>query len=197
MKKIFLVAVMGVTAMAVNAQTTLGVKAGANFSNYKYEDSDGSDRKAGLYIGGLANIPISEMFSFQPEVVYSMEGGKEDIAGDKYELKLNYINVPFLLQYKASGFIAETGPQVGFLMNATDKFEGEDEEDVKDSFKGINFSWAIGLGYKMASGFGVNARYNIGLSNIAEEAYLNKKVKSGTIQVGVFYTFGGPASARK
>ncbi|MBA2500337.1 MAG: PorT family protein, partial [Chitinophagaceae bacterium] len=37
MKKIFLVAVMAVTAMAVNAQTTFGVKAGANFSNYKYE----------------------------------------------------------------------------------------------------------------------------------------------------------------
>lgn len=195
MRKIFLLTAMAVTAMAANAQTTFGVKAGANFSNYKYEDSDGSDRKAGLYIGGLANIPLSQMFSFQPEVVYSMEGGKEDIASDKYELKLNYINVPFLLQYKASGFIAETGPQVGFLMNAKDKFEGEDEEDVKDSFKGINFSWAIGLGYKMASGFGVNARYNFGLSSIAEEAYLNKKVKSGTIQVGVFYTFGGAASA--
>jgi hypothetical protein len=31
MKKIFLVAVMAVTAMAVNAQTTFGVKAGATF----------------------------------------------------------------------------------------------------------------------------------------------------------------------
>jgi hypothetical protein len=204
MRKILLVAALAVSAAAVNAQATFGVKAGANFSSIKSSgegEDDNSDMKVGLNIGALANVPISEMFSFQPEVVFSMEGGKEEEDDIKVTLKLNYINVPLLLQYNASGFIAETGPQIGFLMSAKGKVEGlgeEVEEDIKEEYEGINLSWAIGLGYKMPSGFGVNARYNLGLSNIdKDDSEGDFKTKTNTIQVGVFYTFGGGASARK
>lgn len=199
MRKIFLVAAMAVSALAVNAQATFGVKAGANFSSLKYSgdgEDDNTDTKVGLNIGGLANIPVSSMFSFQPELVFSMEGGEDEQDGEDYKLKMNYINVPLLLQYNASGFIAETGPQVGFLMSA-DAELGDVEIDVKDQMETVNLSWAIGLGYKMTSGFGVNARYNLGLSNIAKESEGDFKTKANTIQVGVFYTFGGGASARK
>lgn len=198
MRKIFLVAVMAVSAMAVNAQATFGLKAGANFSNLKStgDESESLDTKVGLNIGALANIPVSSMFSVQPELVFSMEGAKDEAEGEDYKLNLNYLNVPVLLQYNASGFIAETGPQVGFLMGAEAKIDDLDV-DVKDQFETINLSWAIGLGYKMPSGFGVNARYNLGLSNLAKEAEGDDKIKANTIQVGVFYTFGGGASARK
>ncbi len=204
MRKILLVAALAISAVAANAQATFGVKAGANFSSIKASgegEDDNSDMKVGLNIGALANVPISEMFSFQPEVVFSMEGGKEEEDDIKVTLKLNYINVPLLLQYNASGFIAETGPQIGFLMSAKGKVEGlgeEVEEDIKEEYEGINLSWAIGLGYKMPSGFGVNARYNLGLSNIdKDDSEGDFKTKTNTIQVGVFYTFGGGASARK
>jgi hypothetical protein len=49
----------------------------------------------------------------------------------------------------------------------------------------------------MASGFGINARYNLGLSNIAKDATGDDKLKASTIQVGIFYMFGGGGTARK
>jgi len=202
MRKIFLIAALALSAVAVNAQATFGIKAGANFSNLKTtgDESESLDTKVGLNIGGLANIPISEMFRVQPELVFSMEGAKEEEDEVKLKLNLNYINVPVLLQYNSSGFIAETGPQIGFLIGAKSKVEFDDEEeeeDIKENFENINFSWAIGLGYKLPSGFGFNARYNLGLSNIAKDATGDDKLKASTIQVGIFYMFGGGGTARK
>ena len=113
----FLVAALVVSAVAANAQATFGVKAGANFSSIKStagDESESTDMKVGLNIGGLANIPISDMFSFQPELVFSMEGGKDEEDGEDYKLNLNYINIPLLLQYNASGFIAETAHRLAF-----------------------------------------------------------------------------------
>jgi len=139
------------------------------------------------------------MFSVQPELVYSMEGAKEEEDDVEIKINLNYINVPVLLQYNSSGFFAETGPQIGFLTGAKTKVEFDDEEeeeDIKDELEGINLSWAIGLGYKLPSGFGFNARYNLGLSNIAKDGTDDDKLKVNTIQIGIFYTLGG-GSARK
>ena len=199
MRKIFLFASLLLAVIAVNAQATFGIKAGANFSNVKASgdgESETSDMKVGFNIGGLANIPVSDMFSVQPELVFSMEGGKEEEDGIDFKLNFNYINIPVLLQYNSSGFIAETGPQVGFLAGAKYKID-DDESDAKEDYENINFSWAIGLGYKLPSGFGFNARYNLGLSNIAKDNTDDYKEKASTIQVGVFYTFGGGGSARK
>lgn len=192
MKKMILMAVLVSSVAAVNAQATFGLKLGANFSNLKYSedgDSESGDMKVGLNIGGLANIPLSADFSFQPELVFSMEGSKNEFGGIETKINLNYINIPVLLQYNVSGFIAETGPQLGFLIGA--KFKAGDTEVDSEAYETINFSWAIGFGYKMPSGFGANVRYNLGLSNIYKDAADDYKVKGNTIQVGVFYILGG------
>ena len=54
--------------------------------------------------------------------------------------------------------------------------------------KSIDFAWGLGVGYQFAQGFGVNGRYNFGLSNLPEE---DGKFRNGVFQVGVFYVFGG------
>jgi hypothetical protein len=48
----------------------------------------------------------------------------------------------------------------------------------------------------MESGFGVNARYNLGFSNIIDEED-SGEWKNSVIQVGVFYLLGGGGSAKK
>ena len=84
-------------------------------------------------------------------------------------INLSYINVPVLLQYNnPSGFFAHTGPQVGFLMSAKAKAGGE-EQDMKEFVNSTDFAWAIGAGFATQSGFGFNARYNIGLSKLDKE----------------------------
>jgi opacity protein-like surface antigen len=69
-----------------------------------------------------------------------------------------------------------------------------DGEDVKEDLETMNFSWAIGAGYKLSNGLGFGARYNLGLSNIAKTDDSGEgKVKSNVIQIGLTYTFGGSA----
>lgn len=194
MKKIFLLMAGIAVFSAVNAQVKFGPKAGLNLANLT-GDVEGTKMKAGFNLGGFAKFPIAESFSIQPELVFSTQGTKvkEEYEGLSYTSKMNlsYLNLPVLIQYNdASGFFAETGPQFGFLLSAKAKAEGE-KMDIKDSFKSIDLSWAIGAGYLTKSNIGFNARFNLGLSSIADsEGDEDVKVRNSVIQVGVFYVLG-------
>jgi len=95
--------------------------------------------------------------------------------------------VPVLFQLMtAGGFRFETGPQLGFLVNAKAK-SGKTAVDVKDNFNSTDFSWAFGVGYITRSKFGFDVRYNAGISDITKSNESN--VKNNVIQVGVFYQF--------
>jgi hypothetical protein len=188
MKKVFLSFFLAASFLGASAQVQFGVKAGANIANLVGDDADGAKSKFGFNAGAFVEIPAGEKFSVKPELVYSLQGAKADDDGDDSKLNLSYLNIPVLAKYNITeGFFAETGPQFGFLMSAKAK-EGDDDADVKDFYKGFDFSWGLGLGYELPEGFGFNARYNLGLSKIDEEG--EAKVKNGVFQVGVFYKFG-------
>lgn len=189
--------VMTAASFAQDAKTIgFGLKAGANFSSLKDKfdgDTENSDMKVGFHGGAFVNLPIGTTFAIQPELVYSIEGGKEEEGDYTAKANLSYLNIPVMFQYTASGFYAETGPQIGFLMSAKLKEEEggqEDETDIKDFMESTNFSWGIGLGYKLPSGLGFGARYNLGLSNLNKDGNDDFSTKANTIQVGLSYTFG-------
>lgn len=194
MKKIFLLMAGIAVFNAVNAQVKYGVKAGLNLANVS-GDVDNTKMKTGLNVGAFAKIGLTETFSLQPELVFSAQGTKMKYSeeGISYDVKTNlsYVNVPVLLQYNTvSGFFAETGPQFGFLVSAKAKSEGH-KEDVKDSFKSLDLGWAFGAGFLTKSNVGVNARFNLGLGNIADRTDGEDfKVRNSVIQVGVFYVIG-------
>jgi hypothetical protein len=185
MKKFFLVAALAVSGIVMNAQTSFGLKAGANFATWTGSDADGAKMKVGFHAGGQANIHLSSMFSVQPELLFSMVGPKFD--GGQFNLA--YIDVPVMLQYNnPSGFYAEVGPKIGFLMSAKAEVDGiNGKTDIKDQLKSTDFAFALGLGYKMKSGFGIGARYNMGLSDVGD----GSNAKNSVIGLGVFYTLGG------
>jgi hypothetical protein len=166
------------------AQVNLGVKGGLNLYNLHGEDVD-ADMKAGIHLGALAHIHLSDQFAFQPELVYSMQGANEENGDAK--INLDYLNVPLLLQYMFdNGFRLQAGPQIGFLLNAKLKSDGT-SVDVKENFNTIDLSLPIGVGYVTPSGFGIDARYAIGLTDINDNG--NSKTKNGGFQIGVFYLF--------
>ena len=185
MKKIFFIAtVLLLTVSIVTAQKVhFGIKAGVNLSGVDITNSDDFKSKAGLHIGGLAHIHINPHFALQPELVYSMQGGKDGNA----KLNLNYINIPLLAQYMINdGFRLQTGPQLGFLTSAKSKV-GDVETSVKNDLSSTDFSWVFGIGYLFPSGFGMDARYNHGISNISDNS--TYKAKNRVFQFGLFYQF--------
>ncbi len=182
------VAAILMTGRASAQHVNIGVKAGANFYNVNTDGGAEYDTKTGFHAGLLGHVHLAPQLALQPEVVYSSQGANYIIGGVKTKLNLDYINVPVLFQYMFdNGFRLQAGPQVGFLVNAKSETAGVDT-DVKDAYNTIDFGLGAGAGYvHVPSGFGVDLRYNLGLSNINE----NDAVKSNNrgFQAGVFYLF--------
>lgn len=181
MKKVLLVTVLTVLGFAkMNAQDVqFGVKGGLNFASISGDNSKEFGTVSAFQFGVMAEVPLTEKFSFQPELLYSGQGFS---IGDDL-VALNYLNVPLIGKYYVTkGLSVEAGPQIGFLLSAN-----EEGTDVKDNFKTVDVGLNLGLGYKLQNGLNFGARYNFGLSNINEiDTFKNK---NGVIQVSVGYFF--------
>lgn len=207
MKKIILTALAVFAFGLTNAQEVkFGVKGGLNVSNWT-GDTEGVDLKSkvGFNAGAFVEIKFSEMFSLQPEILFSSQGTKVDnfetnIDGVDYtgdvKFNLSYINIPIMFKYYVDEkFNVEVGPQIGFLASAktATKLEGYSQtvnQDVKDSFESVDFGLNFGLGYDFTDRCFAGARYNLGLSNIAEtEAGDDSKVNNSVFSLSVGYKF--------
>ena len=171
MKKLFTVIIILGISMMINAQDVkFGLKGGVNFASFSGKDVENVDSKTAFHVGVLAEIPLLDKFSLQPELLYSVQGIKEN--DDNAEFKLNYLQLPLMGKYYVTDeFSLEAGPQVGFLLSAKAKVEGEGEGDIKDNMNKTDFGLNFGLGYTLGNRLNVNARYNFGLSKIYNKAY--------------------------
>jgi hypothetical protein len=186
MKKILFVIAIACSASFVQAQTQFGLKGGVNLSTITGDNSSIFSSSVAAYAGGLVNITIDKQFSLQPEAILSFEGAKFSSGGVTGRISGTFVNVPFLAQYRAgSGFILQSGPQLGLLLSASQKITGMGSEDFKDNLKSTNFSWAFGAGYiPKASQVGFNVRYNLGISNINSTPGPANRIS--TWQIGTF-----------
>lgn len=185
MKKIIISALMVLAIKGAFAQTThFGIKGGVNFANIKDEAAGTTaDNKTGFNVGGLAHIHVSRHFAVQPEIVYSTQGAEYSNGA---KLKLNYINVPVLAQYMfADGFRLQTGPQLGILTTSHYK-AGNSESDI-DNLSNVDVAWSFGASYVGHSGLGIDARYNLGLTDVSKSNTTD--LKNRVWQVGLFYQF--------
>lgn len=197
MKKIFSLALgamlLGGSAFAQHSaqKVSFGLKGGLNVSTLNNSSNSGADYKTklGFNAGGLAHIHLAPQLALQPEIYYSAQGAKFDIGSTEGKIKLGYINVPVLVQYMFdNGFRLQAGPQVGFLINADSEL-GSVETDVKKNYKKVDFGITGGVSYvEPSSGVGIDARYNLGLSDINDVKASYKTTNRG-FQVGLFYIF--------
>lgn len=185
MKKFFfLTGIFLIAASITTAQhPQFGLKAGVNISKIDIDDGNDLDSKAGFYLGGLAHIHMTRHFALQPELMFSAQGGESG----SITAKRNYINMPVLLQYMTNtGFRLQTGPQLGFLVSAKNE-SGNVSANVKDQLNTADIAWAFGASYITRSGFGVDARYNLGFTNMNESE--TPKAHNRVWQLGAFYQF--------
>ena len=185
-KTLIFCAVLMCSGIIYSQSIQFGLKGGLNGSNLNFESSTDGNYKLAWHAGALAHIHLSKQIALQPEITYSEQGSKINDQGYEYDINLNYVNVPVMLQYMTgSGFRIQTGPQVGFLVHAQNEATGFEAEDK--NYKNIDFSWSLGAGYKFTSGFGIDARYNHGLTDVHET--ITTDIHNRVFQVGVFYQF--------
>lgn len=169
-----------------------GFKSGVNASTINGDDLGDTQPKIGFLAGGFAELCIDDYTSIQPEVLYSQQGAKyTDHNGYDGTLKLDYVNVPVMVKFRASNtFVFEAGPQVGLLLSAKDKFESTSisgTDDIKDDIEPIDFGANLGLNYDLQNGWFFGARYYMGLSNINKHS--DVKNKNGVLQFSVAFKF--------
>ena len=130
MKKILIIAIALFMSVSALSQIKYGVKAGVNVSHLSGIDfgdghgqTGGSSLAYGFHAGVYANYSFSQVFGFQPEAVFSMQGGRDPggyglgIKGGT--IRFNYINIPLLLEIKPfkSAFSFLAGPQFGLCIS--------------------------------------------------------------------------------
>jgi hypothetical protein len=179
-KNIFLIAFLLITSVA-SAQFDLGIKGGINVN--KIDGVSFKDEfKYGYHLGGFAAIGLGKKFGLQPEVLYNQNTLRVDSSYTNVfqngltNVKLNYISIPILLNYKLVGkFITlQAGPQFGILIDQNRSLL----QNGGDAFKKGDFSMLGGVQIKLGP-LRVNGRYVIGLNNISDLSDGNKWKSQG------------------
>lgn len=167
MKNILITSVILLVTLSMNAQK-FGLRAGADFATAK-ANFDGikiSDNETGFYIGVLTKFEMSESLNIRPEANF-------------ISIKdLNQIQIPVLAEVGISEkFNLMAGPSFGFLL------------DTEEGEKSFNFGLDFGLSYDITEKFLVEARYNLGLSNLVDDNEFNATLKLHGLFFGVGYMF--------
>jgi len=155
---------MTVTIAQTDSNTTTfrwGPTAGVNFSGVTGDDVDNVNSRTGIRVGAVASIGISEVFSVQPEIVYSMRGWKDG----EFTIKVDYVDVPILADFEVyDGLSLQGGPIIGF--NISGEVEGGGNTSDLDNIESVGYGFVVGAQYEFSMGLFLNARYDMGLNDV-------------------------------
>ena len=190
MKKLMMMMAMMVAAVTANAQQMF-VKPMVGATVAKITDADDAAWKIGIAAGGEFGYLLNEQFAVTAGALVSMQGTK-DSEDDDYSMTTTYLNVPILANYYIiPGLAVKAGVQPGFLLSAKSKGEvhtgsgwAEYDHSGTDGYKKFDLSIPLGLSYEI-SDFVIDARYNLGLTNINDDS--NVKNKNSVIMLTVGY----------
>lgn len=204
MKKLLsLTAALFLIGAIANAQTArFGFSAGATLGSQSSKSSGisiNSSSKAGLTLGVMSDISLSDAFSFQPGLNFTQKGGKFDFsdlgfpgAGD-VTYTLNYVELPLNVVFKAEAgsgkFFVGAGPSLGFGISGKLK-SGSEEEDVnfgsnaEDDLKPFDFGGNIVAGYELSNGLFFALNYNTTLNNLSTESDVTTRNRYFGIRIG-------------
>ena len=182
MRKIVLLIIMAVCGLSQVRGQDFGVKAGYNYSTFSGETSSLStiEGLSGFYIGGLVELPISNVLSIQPELIFSRQGvaWKRELKGfgmsvniNNADISLDYLNIPVMAKVNLGPLFLQGGVQFGFLMSKPEI--GNYIANVrigslldKDSYNSFDFGVGAGLGFNLNRHLFVEARYTHSLTNV-------------------------------
>jgi hypothetical protein len=172
-----------------------GLKGGLNISDLKFKVPSGNvepehSTALGVHAGFLAHMHLSKNIGLQPELLYSGQGMELTTGSSTFDVKLNYLNLPVMIQYMFdNGFRVEAGPQFGLLLNAKIQ-DNTGTTSITKNYKKGDVGLGFGLNYLTYSGFGIGGSYNLGLGNINKtEGATANKIYNRVGQISLFYMF--------
>lgn len=163
--------------VSTDTETRYGFKAGINLSNYSGTNLDDiqdglNDSRIGAVFGFFVDMHLIGKLRFQPELLYSAQGAKEEA------LRADYLQMPLMIKFEITDFLnIQAGPQVGVKIH-----------EFEDSFKNFDFAVNGGIGVEVLENVSIEARYSLGLADMFDEDRApNFEGKNAVIQLGVTY----------
>lgn len=164
-----------VSCVAVRAGADFGSERDSyNSSEFRPSDNNlknalatSTNSQTGFYVGVfLTEIPITDDLEFEPGINY-------------VSIKdLDLIQAPVLARYKIDDkFSASAGPSFSYFF------------DQPNGLKSFGIGLNAGLSYDIVDNFLVEAKYDLGLTNLVDNGNSNNSLKLSQFQIGVAYRF--------
>lgn len=164
------------------------------------------------FVGGVEGAyQFTDRFGLSVGVLYAMGGARIDVADkdgksvsdidgvtNDSKLSVSALNVPVLANvYVWKGLALKAGIQPQFLLSANMQtkvgYDGktlvDEDVDGKDACNSVSLAIHVGASYDFPSGLTVDARYNIGLTNVYKDDDSKMVGKHNMFQVTVGYKF--------
>jgi len=168
----------GLRAQSENSE--VGLKGGANFSNFYSNEVDDQDLRIGIQGGLFFKAAITDFLAIQPEILYTQKGStiKYDnfLTGNaEFTSKLNYVELPIMGVLNITDNLnIHAGPYFAYLVNVNIDNKAENSafdfaEDLnEDDFNRLDYGVGVGVGFEFeVLRFG--ARYNYGMAEVGKE----------------------------
>ena len=200
------------STIALQAQIGFGILGGVNFQNINGKDNSGNKLENGLLTGFHAgvnvNIPVAPDFYFQPGLLFSVKGAKNDFfspqtkaSGDfETTTKLSYIEMPLNLLYRpqlGKGYILlGFGPYIAYGMGGSENSEllglVSYERSVKYKNRVTNFTELIENAYYRPFDAGANIFFGYELSM---GVFIQLNAQLGLLKINPEYSWATDSKA--
>lgn len=171
-RKILFVILSLVIVQASMAQgLRVGVKGGVNVNKIAGKSFE-QEFSYGYHAGGFLEIGLSKRIGIQPEVLFSQYSTTVDsnfkslyssLFNPAYtkNVKLNYLSIPVLLNYKMGFITLQAGPQFGILIDKRENLI----QNGQTAFSKGDFAMTGGVQLNLSK-LRLQGRYLVGLNNI-------------------------------
>ena len=178
MKRIFLLALGTMMALALNAQLEFGLKGGLNLTNIKtdmragdYQITSNPGSKLGYHFGGFMRASLFGIY-LQPELVFTSvasEYSVKDINTSVNQVasqRIGRVDLPVIVGAKLGNLRLGLGP-VGSVI-ISDKSELKDITGYEAKLRSATFGYQVGVGLDVWKA-GIDIRYEGNLSRLGDE----------------------------
>lgn len=194
------------TAYAQYSPVTLGIKGGANVSNFGNDGIKDSDAKIGFIAGITFDYNFDELLFIRSGLDFATKGGKQKENGVEVTYNPMYIQLPLHVGYKLPftnyfGCLLHVGPYFSYGVGGKikTKVTGTDTEmeaseidffgsKEKGGFKKFDFGLGLGVGAEFGN-VGLELGYDLGLTNISHSSNKDDKVKNLNAYLTLGYRF--------
>jgi hypothetical protein len=171
-----------------------GATAGVNFNSLKYHDGattiGGSG--TGFHAGFFYRKKINDNLLFQPELLFSMRGGRIKDVDSNIVAVLSYVEIPIQVLYNEKKFFAGGGPYFSFGVVGRFKSGGaardaySPTESFERTLKRFEYGLSLLTGYQLNKKIFAVLHYSPALRNIYQgDGSAPKSVKATTTVIAI------------